>query len=396
MKSNRRIIVSSCMLVLTCLGCKTTKTYVTDVGDLIGVFQKKHAPDRRVAIFDLEARLHQDTVLLVGETDLPIAFEELLDTLVRRQIPFLDSVQILQPVPALVNVSVCNIRSEPKHSAELATQSVLGTSIGILKQEGSWYYVQTPDGYLGWLDAGALEIPSEANFTQWVQSDKIAVTAPFGFVTSPLDGSNISDVVEGNILRLLGRQGRFYQVALPDGRAGLLHQQSGQPYGDFITQKPQLDKILAKAHEFLGRPYLWGGTSGKGMDCSGYTKTVFYLNGLELPRDASQQVHVGDEIETDETFKNLLPGDFLFFGRKATADQTERITHVGIYLGNGKMIHSSERVRVQSLRRGDPDFAPERVKTFVRAKRMLENIGANGVKPLSGHPQYSVDLISNI
>ena len=111
------------------------------------------------------------------------------------------------------------------------------------------------------------------------------------------------------------------------------------------------------------------------MDCSGFTKTVYYLNGLMLPRDASQQVHVGIEVETDPSLKNLQPGDFLFFGRKATSSAKEKITHVAIYLGDGKMIHSSERVRIQSLKRGDEDFAENRLNTLVRAKRLLENIG---------------------
>ncbi len=393
MKIASKFLIGSLLPVLILSACRTEKTYVTDVDELIGVFQDKFAPDRRVAIFDLAAKSVQDTVLLVGETNLSMAFQELRDTLLRRGIPFRDSVAVLQSVPALVNVSVCNIRSNPKHSAELATQSLLGTTLGILKKEGSWYYVQTPDGYLGWLDGGGLEIPSQANFTQWLHSEKIVVTAPFAFVTSSLDGSNVSDVVEGNIMRLLGKQGRFYQVALPDGRAGLLNQSSAVSYQGFIEREPILENILAKAHEFLGRPYLWGGTSGKGMDCSGYTKTVFYLNGLELPRDASQQVHVGVAVDTDESLKNLQPGDFLFFGRKASADQKERITHVAIYLGDGKMIHSSERVRIQSLRRGDPDFVEHRLKTLVRAKRMLRNIGENGVRPLQEHEKYALPAV---
>lgn len=380
-------LIAICLL-LTLQACQWEKTYITDVGELISVLKQKHAPDRRVAIFDLEAVAEEDGLILQGETNLAEARQELIDTLNRRGISFLDSIEVLSIVPGLVNVSVCNIRSKPKHSAELATQSWMGTPLGILKKEGSWYYVQTPDGYLGWLDAGGLELPSQANYEKWMESDRLVVTAAFEFVKSGIDGSNVSDVVEGNILRLLGTQGRFYQVSFPDGRAGLLPMSSAVSYQKFKGSEPEMDEILAKAHEFLGRPYLWGGTSGKGMDCSGFTKTVYYLNGLQLPRDASQQVYAGVEVETDKSLKNLERGDFLFFGPKASPGKKQRITHVGIYLGDGRMIHASERVRIQSLRKGDPDFASDRLETLVGARRMLSNIGENGVIALENHELY--------
>jgi len=89
-------------------------------------------------------------------------------------------------------------------------------------------------------------------------------------------------------------------------------------------------------------------------------------------------------VETDTTFSNLLPGDLLFFGRKATADKPEKITHVAIYQGDGSIIHSSGQVREESLRRGDSTFTEYRLKTFVRAKRMLVDQPTEyGVLPLS-------------
>ena len=155
----------------------------------------------------------------------------------------------------------------------------------------------------------------------------------------------------------------------------------------FRPREPLLQNILITANHMMGRPYLWGGTSGKGMDCSGFTKTVYYLNGLELPRDASQQVQVGVEIETDTSLRNLVPGDFIFFGHaKNRMTQKEKITHVAMYLGDGKIIHASDRIQIESLKRGDPDFTERRLNTMVRAKRMLKNIGENGVKKLADHP----------
>jgi cell wall-associated NlpC family hydrolase len=170
---------------------------------------------------------------------------------------------------------------------------------------------------------------------------------------------------------------------------GLIDADAIISYEDFLQPKaPLADHIIRTSMQMLGRPYLWGGTSGKAMDCSGFTKTVFYLNGLELPRDASQQVRVGLDVESDQSLKNLKRGDFLFFGSPSTPDKKERITHVAIYMGDGKIIHASDRVQIESLRPEDPDFAPERLSTLVRARRMLEGIGENGVRPLSEHAWY--------
>ena len=100
-------------------------------------------------------------------------------------------------------------------------------------------------------------------------------------------------------------------------------------------------------------------------------------------------MHCGTSVASDTTLQNLLPGDFIFFGRKAADDQKEKITHVAIYLGNGRIIHASDRVQIESLRRGDPRFTERRLQTMIRAKRMLKNIGENGVRKLETHQLYN-------
>ncbi|MCW8849340.1 MAG: C40 family peptidase, partial [Melioribacteraceae bacterium] len=113
-----------------------------------------------------------------------------------------------------------------------------------------------------------------------------------------------------------------------------------------------------------------------------FTKTVYFFNGVILPRDASQQVHVGEKVEPGESFEKLLPGDLLFFGRKETSDQKEKITHVAIYIGNQQYIHSSGRVRINSLNKEAEDFNKYRYNTFIRAKRIIGNYdnGENLIK----------------
>ena len=232
---------------------------------------------------------------------------------------------------------------------------------------------------------------TEAEYRQWQQAEKVAYLPDQGFsLAAPATGAQrVSDLLAGNILLYQGSEGGFSKLQYPDGRAAYVPDEDVMNYELWLASRdPSAEKIIETAFRFMGRPYLWGGTSGKGVDCSGFTKTVFYLNGLLLPRDASQQVHVGVPVETDTTLAGLQPGDLLFFGRKATEDKPEKITHVAIYLGEGKIIHSSGIVKVESLRRADPDFTEYRLNSFVRARRMLQDPGQNGVPPLKEVPQY--------
>jgi gamma-D-glutamyl-L-lysine dipeptidyl-peptidase len=378
------LITATFILLVIGLGC-AEKTAGEDnaVREWIDQIRLKYAPDKRVAIFNVS----YENGIIRGETNLPEARELLAREIRSRSLT--DSVVLLTPSYGFVNVSVCNIRSEPRHSAELSTQSLMGTPLKIYKEQNGWYFVQTPDGYLGWLDDGGLVQANPERYAAWQRSEKVVVSTPFAFIYADLEKNIVSDVVEGNILEAGELMDRYRQVRLPDGRTGIIDAASIVPYQEFITLKePLLENILHTSHQFMGRPYLWGGTSGKGMDCSGFTKTVFYLNGLELPRDASQQVNVGLEVPSDTTLQNLIAGDLIFFGTKGNNDQRERITHVAIYLGKGKIIHASDRVQIESLKRGDPDFAEARLKSMVRAKRMLENLGENGVRKLEDHPIY--------
>ena len=154
-----------------------------------------------------------------------------------------------------------------------------------------------------------------------------------------------------------------------------------QDYEEWLNARhPTSDAIIHTAHRMTGIPYVWGGTSIKGLDCSGFTKMVFQLNGVQLPRDASQQVNVGELVETSNGFDNLCRVIYYFLERKRRNQVIEKITHVAIYLGNSEFIHASGRVRTNSLDNTKNDFSEGRFKTFIKAKRILSSLGRNGVK----------------
>ena len=372
-----------------------------DVENLIQQVKTEFVKDGRTKLFQLTANEKNGKISIVGETNLPDAKIRLLALLEDAKISFIDSIAVL-PSPDLqgknygvVRLSVGNIRSQPKHSAELATQALMGTHLRVLKEENGWYLVQTPDDYLGWLDKGGFTLMNGDERTRWEKSKKSIVQAAFTNVyakpsLSIADSTEvISDLVYGNVLinrGLAENNDQMHRVELPDGRTGFVIRRTCTDYEDWLKNATATgENIVATARRFMGVPYLWGGTSAKGFDCSGFTKTVYFGHGIQLERDASLQVHTGIEVTTDTTtWVNLLPGDLLFFGRKATPEKKERISHVAIWMGGGKIIHAAELVKIESLIRGEENFAEERVQTFIRAKRMIGSEGKNGVLTLLG------------
>jgi hypothetical protein len=229
--------------------------------------------------------------------------------------------------------------------------------------------------------------------SEWISSPKIIYTKEYGFSYSDAEENSqtVSDLVAGNLLKIMGEDSDFYLVNYPDGRVAYIKKDEAKLFNDWYnTLNPNGDTILKTAHRFMGIPYLWGGTSTKGMDCSGFTKTVYYLNGIVLQRDASQQVNNGELVDTKDGWQNLQPGDLLFFGRKADENRKERITHVAIYIGGGDFIHAAGRVKINSFNPEKSYYSDYRKSGFIRAKRILTSVGKNGIEKILDNSFYKV------
>lgn len=377
----RNLLLRSAFAFLLLTACDETPKEENRFAEPIQEIKTEFAPDKRVALFDISAEQKGDFVILKGESNLPDAVNALMEKLNAQNIAFIDSIQLLPSKEiqgnsnGLINNSVSNLRSNPKHSAELATQATLGTPVKIYKKEGDWLFIQTPDMYLSWVDLGGVVSLTDEAMNSWKTKDKIIYTKTYGHsYTEPNSNSQVvADLVAGGVLEFLNERNGYYEIKYPDGRIGYVSKKESQPYSQWIaSMNPTGESLIETSKTLVGVPYLWGGTSTKGMDCSGFTKTIYFLNGMVIPRDASQQVHTGKQIDENKNFERLEKGDLLFFGRKATDSTKEKVVHVGMWIGNNEFIHASNQVRVSSIDRAAKNFDEFNLNRYLRSKRILK------------------------
>ncbi len=361
--------------------CKTdTKDEQNKIQEIISSVKEAYAPDTRVALFDIQSEGNSSGYILKGKTNLPEALDTFKKELDSQNIKYTDSIEVLPSerlegkIYGVINNSVANLRSNPAHSAELVTQGTLGMPLNVYQKERSWYHIQTPDNYLGWVDAGGIELMTKEEFDKWKTTDKVIYTDTYGKSYTEADASSdaVSDVVAGNIFSLMDEDGDFYEVKYPDGRKAYLLKDEADSFDEWKSKLAFTKESLVETSKtMLGVPYLWGGTSTKGVDCSGFTKTVYLMNGMIIPRDASQQIHEGMLVDGKKEFGKLMPGDLLFFGRKATDSTSERVVHVGMWIGNNEFIHSAGNVHISSMDKNAGNFDEYNFNRYLRTKRIL-------------------------
>lgn len=389
------------LLLISSLSVNAQSKYMNRANDIIEEIKTKYAPDKRVALFDVEVKKERKNLILFGETNILKAKDELMEKLKSQKIKVKDEVLLLpneklgDKTFGIVNVSVANIRSQPKHSAELATQALLGTIVKILKSKNGFYLVQTPDEYISWVDDDGIIKVNREQLNDWDSNPQIIYLKDYGsaYTEPDVNSQRVSDLVIGNILISVGEQGEFVKVQFPDKRVAFIKNDETESYEKWLKQtRPTQEKIIETAKTFMGIPYLWGGTSAKALDCSGFTKTVYFLNGVLLDRDASQQVNKGILVDTENGFENLQKGDLLFFGNEETEKRKESITHVGIYIGNMEFIHEAGRVKINSFDETKPNFSKNRLEHFIRARRIITSLNSNGITLVKDSKFYNGDL----
>ncbi len=218
---------------------------------------------------------------------------------------------------------------------EIATQALFGEQLLVLGHQGPWSRVELPDqrgsrypnGIIAWVPSVQLTTtaPPSTGAGAVVVTAK---TAPLRSAPGGVVGRAQVTVSFGTVLPVVGRAAGYELVGMPGGSEGAIGLGSVAPVGGGTVPG---SAIVTEAERFLGLPYLWGGTSAYGYDCSGLVYAVYARYGIVLPRDASDQQHAGPAV----ALASLHPGDLLFFagpGGKGTVD------HVGIYAGGGEMV----------------------------------------------------------
>lgn len=255
----------------------------------------------------------------------------------------------MSEIAGKINVSVANMYREATYGSEIVNQGLLGESITIENRTKDFTEIKLYDGYRGWI----------SNY-QWISNKNDSITDKKirkHFVTiyenPDIESDHIRDATIGSELPIVGEEDHWIEILLPDGIRGWVKE---DVYADF----PNCTRIgvVQLVKEFLGYPYYWGGRSPKGFDCSGLVQTVFSLICMDLPRDSWMQQRDGKLVS--ENPEEAQPGDLYFF-----ADTGTKITHVGIALGEGRIIHARGMVRENSLLRENENFSEDLYKSFV-------------------------------
>lgn len=286
---------------------------------------------------------------------------------------------------AVVQTSTCYMRLHPDYESALETQELMGTVVEIVGEQGYWREIVSPQPYKAWTTEKTLVEMTPEELKAYEEAPKYIYTAHYGHVyTTPTNHnpSAICDLVGGDILRVVekkkgsaspsGKHGKWVEVMLPSGRTGWVLKKDVRPLSERIDIRmgdsaeglvsvEKMEDVIRQAYSLLGVPYLWGGMSSKGVDCSGLVRISFLMNDILLPRNATQQIKCGREVD----LKDIQRGDLIFFGNT----ETGAITHVGIYLGNGEFIHASHLVRVNSLIPGAENYY-ENAHRLIRACRI--------------------------
>ncbi len=347
------------------------------------------APDGRQNIYNVYALDGKaGRVTIDGTISEQWIADSLTNALTNAGIAFDNSIVVLPSTNwAMPRISVACLRVKPGHASEMASQALMGMPLRVLESDGSWLHVQTPDGYISWVTDSSVILMTDDEMQAWRKADRLVVTATYqtrAYTSAKATGVRevVTDLVLGDIVtpgESKPQNGRT-EIVLPDGRRGWVATADVTPLDKWAKQDFDAQKILDTAYAMEGTPYLWGGTSIKTLDCSGLAKTAYLSNAIILMRDASQQALTGTPIEASQ-WQTCQAGDLLFFGNA----RTRRVTHVAIYDSNGDYVHSSGRVKRNSV---DPQSESYLTTPFLHAVRINGNQGTRGITRVQDHPWY--------
>jgi gamma-D-glutamyl-L-lysine dipeptidyl-peptidase len=295
-------------------------------------------PDSRVGVFEVRTRRRHDGIAIAGATTIPAAVEAFRTLLEEAGVEAEIQIRVL-PDPslgprseALVRAPIVPVYRRPTMGSTQLSQYVLGARLTLLSRRGRFFRIRGEDAHVGWVHKGYLTLGEPAWAQAWERGE-------LGEPVVSL-GAEVHDDTDRVFARLPWGARVIQQadgrVLLPDGRSG--HIGGGEVVAvNRLTERfpTRGDSVIRTVRLWLGAPYLWGGVTPNGVDCSGLVQSVCWIHGMALPRDSDMQARVGAEVDPGREFGALRPGDLLFFAEK------RRVNHVAFSLGGSHIIHAS-------------------------------------------------------
>jgi hypothetical protein len=292
------------------------------------------------------------------------------------------------PQWAVVNSSSCFLRLKPDYESGNETQCLMGTVLRVKGAERYWRLVDAPDYKDVWTTQLNVAFMDEAGKDAWIAAPKYICVAEYAHLfeePSTLAG-RVCDFTMADLVRK-GTESRpgWVQVFLPSGRACWARAYDVMDFEEWVRSREASEEVLlATARRLLGTPYMWGGASIKHFDCSGFTQFVYRQSGIVLPRNAREQIYTGEEVPYD--FDKMRPGDLLFYGTLNPDGKPRVVSHVAMYYGDRKIIHSSQVVRISSL---TPDGEDYYERQPIAVRRILGYVDdGSGIRSVAARPWY--------
>ncbi|HKI46053.1 MAG TPA: C40 family peptidase [Balneolales bacterium] len=233
-----------------------------------------------------------------------------------------DSESSTEPAFLYARSGIVPVRREANDASEMLTQLLLGETAKVIDARERWLHITADyDGYSGWVNRNQMQYLSRTEYINW-RDHRSRQRSPYaGFRIR----NNRDSLWVPSGATVIIENGRVY---LPDAAY------------DFVSEPRVIkhNRIIETASEFLGTPYLWGGRTDTGIDCSGFIQTVFAIHGSVLPRDSRDQFKIMEPYTTD--INEAKPGDVIYFNTSGGP-----ITHVGLYIGDGILLHASGNVK---------------------------------------------------
>lgn len=262
---------------------------------------------------------------------------------------------------AWVTTNLLDLWAKPRFESERCNQLFFCEALKVESEQKGFCRVRQADGYAGWAESRFLMPISQATYKEYLANTNAIVTASTARLYDRRGKQTVSPHIlyYGTRLRIKAGPAGFARVVLPDNGAVLVKTNNIRPINRKITSSLTGSRLVAEAKRFLGVPYLWGGITVTGFDCSGLVRTVFSRFGIYMPRDTKDQISMGERVDRD----CIKTGDLLFFRR-----------HVGLAIGRTHLVHASRGgggVRINALVPGLPDYREDLDRDFVQARRMI-------------------------